>query len=54
MVINNLVEEVTADEASGAVDGSQGTLGVGPGFGGVVGDFGVSVLEVGDGNCIFG
>lgn len=51
VVVDDFVEEVTADEACGAIDGSQCALGVGPGLGGVVGNSGVGVLKICDGNC---
>lgn len=51
VVVDDLVEEMAADEAHCAVDGGEGALGVGPGFGGVVRDGGVGVLEVCDGDC---
>ena len=51
VVVDDLVEEVTADEARGAVNGGQRPLGVGPSVGRVVRDVGVGVLEVGDGDC---
>lgn len=54
MVVNDLVEEVTANEASCAVNCSEGSFGVSPGFCGVVSNLGVSVLKVCDGNCVFG
>lgn len=50
MVINDFMEEVTANEAGRAVNGSQCSLGVSPGFGSVVSNLGVGVLEVCDGN----
>lgn len=51
VVVNDFVEEVTANEAGGAVNGGQCSLGVSPGFRGVVSNLGVSVLKVCDGNC---
>ena len=45
------VEELAADEAELAVDGGCGAAGEGPGAGVVVGERGVGVLEVGDGDC---
>lgn len=48
MVVDDFVEEVAADEADAPVNGGKGTLGVGPGLGGVVGDSGVGVLQIGD------
>ena len=53
MVIDDLVEEVTANEASGAVNGSESSLRVSPGFRSVVSNLGVSVLKVSDSNCRF-
>lgn len=50
MVVDNFVEEVTANESGCAIDSSQCALGVGPGFRGVVGNVGVGVLKVGDSN----
>jgi hypothetical protein len=52
VIINNLVEEMAADETHCAVDGSESALGVGPRFRGVVRDGGVGVLEVCDGDCL--
>lgn len=54
MVVNDFVEEVTANEAGCAVNGGQCSLGVSPGFRGVVSNLGVGVLKVCDGNCRFG
>lgn len=51
VVIDNFMEEVTTNEAGCAVDSSQCALGVGPCLRSVVGNSGVSVLEVGDGDC---
>lgn len=53
MVVDNLVEEVTANEASCAINCSECALGVGPGFCGVVSNLGVGVLKVCDGNYEF-
>jgi hypothetical protein len=50
MVVDDLVEEMAADEAHRAVDGGEGTLGVSPRFRGIVRDGGVGVLEVCDGD----
>lgn len=50
VVVDDLVEEVAADETGGAVDRCEGALGVGPSVGGVMGDLGMSVLQVGDGD----
>jgi hypothetical protein len=52
VVVDDLVEEMAADEAHRAVDGGEGALGVGPRFRGVVRDGGVGVLEVCDGDCL--
>lgn len=54
MVVNDFVEEVTANETGCAVNGGQCSLGVSPSFCGVVSNLGVGVLKVGDGNCRFG
>lgn len=54
MVVNDFMEEVTTNEAGGAVNCSQCSLGVGPGFRSVVSNLGVGVLKVCDGNCRFG
>lgn len=51
VVVNDLVEEVTADESKSSVDGGKGTLDEGPGLLVVVGNIGVSVVQVSDGNC---
>lgn len=51
VVIDNFMEKVTTNEAGCAVNGSQCALGVGPCLRSVVGNSGVGVLEVGDGDC---
>lgn len=51
MEVDDFVEEVLADETDAAVDGSQGAGEECPGFGGVVGDVGVGVVEVGYCDC---
>lgn len=51
VVVDDLVEKVTANEAKSSVDGGKGTLDEGPGLLVVVGNLGVSVVQVGDGNC---
>lgn len=48
--VDDAVEEVTADEAKVAVDGGEGTLDEGPVLGVEVGNVGVGVVEVGDGD----
>lgn len=48
---DDAVEEVLVDPAKVAVDGGKGTLDVGPVVGVVVVDVGVSVVQVGNGNC---
>lgn len=48
---DDAVEEVAADEAEFAVDGCGGAAGEVPGLAVVVGEGGVGVLEVGDGDC---
>lgn len=50
VLVNDAVEEVAADEAKVAVDGGEGALDVGPALGVKVGDVGVVVVEVGDGD----
>lgn len=47
---DNPVQEVPPDEAKVPVDGGGGTAGEVPGFGVVVGEGGVGVLEKGDGD----
>lgn len=49
--LDDAVEDVAADEAELAVDGGGGAAGEVPGLAGVVGQGGVGVLEVGDGDC---
>lgn len=49
--LDDAVEDVAADEAEFAVDGGGGAAGEVPGFTGVVGEGGVGVLEVGNGDC---
>lgn len=48
--LDDAVEEVATDEAEFAVDGGGGAADVVPGAGLVVGEGGVGVLEVGDGD----
>lgn len=50
MGFDDTVEKRPADEAEFTVDGRRGAAGEGPCLGGVVGDGGVGVLEVGDGD----
>lgn len=50
VLVNDAVEEVAADEAKVAVNGGEGALDVGPALGVKVGDVGVVVVEVGDGD----
>lgn len=50
MLLDDAVEEVLANEAEVAVNGGKGTLDEGPALLGVVRDFGVVVVQVGDGN----
>ena len=47
---DNSVEDVTANESKVAVNGGSGTTSKVPGFGLVVGEGGVGVLEVSDGH----
>jgi len=49
--LDDAVEELAADEAEFAVDGGGGAAGKVPRLAGVVGEGGVGVLEVGDGDC---
>ena len=49
--LDDAVEDLAADEAELAVNGCGGTTGEVPGLAGVVGEGGVGVLEVGDGDC---
>lgn len=48
--LDDAVEEVAADEAKVAVDGREGALDEGPVLSVEVGDVGVRVVEVGDGD----
>ena len=50
VVIDDLMEEMTTDKTDCTVNGGERTLGVGPGLGCVMRDFGMGVLEVSDGN----
>jgi hypothetical protein len=50
--LDDAVEEAAADETELTVDSSSGTASVGPGLSVVVRKGRVSVLKVGDGNCI--
>lgn len=50
VVVDDLVEEVTTDEAEAAVNGGEGTLNEGPCIRIVVGHRRVSVVQVGNGN----
>lgn len=49
--LDDSVEDVAADEAEFTINGGSGAASEGPGFGGVVRDGGIGVLEVGDGHC---
>lgn len=51
VVVDNVVEEVLANEAEIAVDGGESALDEGPGVGVEVVDLLVGVVEVGDGDC---
>ena len=51
MGLDDAVEDLAADEAELAVDGCGGTASEVPGLTAVVGEGGVGVLEVGDGDC---
>lgn len=51
MVVNDVVEQHTANPAKVTVNGSESTLDVGPGLRLVVVNLGVVVVEVSDGNC---
>ena len=48
--LDDAVEEISADEAKVAIDGGERTLDVGPVLGIEVGEIGVGVVEIGDGN----
>lgn len=50
VVVDNLVEEVTTDEAEATVNGGEGTLDEGPCVRIVVRHLGVSVVQVSNGN----
>lgn len=50
MVLDDAVEEMTADKAKVAVDGGEGAFDEGPALGLKVVDIRVSVVEIGDGN----
>lgn len=52
VVVDDVVEKVLANEAEIAVDGGESALDEGPGVGLEVVDFLVSVVEVGDGDCL--
>jgi hypothetical protein len=52
MGLDDAVHEGAADESEFAIDGGSGAAGEGPGMGVVVGEGGVGVLEVRDGNYI--
>ena len=51
VVVDNVVEEVLANEAKIAVDGGESALDEGPRVGVKVVDFLVGVVEVSDGDC---
>ncbi len=51
VVLDNVVEEVAADKAKVTVDGGQSALDKGPALSLKVGDVGVGVVQVGDGDC---
>jgi hypothetical protein len=50
MLLDDAVEDVLADEAKVAVNGGQGALDEGPAVLVVVGNLGVVMVEVGDGD----
>jgi hypothetical protein len=50
VLLNDAVENVLSNEAKLAVNSSESTLDVGPALSGVVGELGVVVVEVSDGN----
>lgn len=52
VVVDNVVEQHTANPAKVAVNGGEGALDVGPRLGLVVVHLGVVVVEVGDGDLI--
>lgn len=52
MVVDDVVEEHTANPAKVTVNGSESALDVGPGLRLVVVNLGVVVVEIGDGNCL--
>lgn len=51
MVINDLVEEVAANEAKSSVNSTKGTLDEGPRILIVVRNIRMSVVQIGNGNC---
>lgn len=51
MVINDLVEEVAANEAESSVNSTKGTLDEGPRILIVVRNIRMSVVQIGNGNC---
>lgn len=51
VVVDNVVEEVLANEAKVAINGGESALDEGPAVGFEVVDFLVGVVEVGDGDC---
>lgn len=53
VAVNDAVENVFANEAKGAVDGLQSTVGVVPSIGFKVLVIGVSVVEVCNRHCVF-
>lgn len=53
MVVNDVVEEHTADPAKVTVDGGESTLDKGPSLRLVVVDLGVVVVKVGNGHYFF-
>jgi hypothetical protein len=50
VLLNDAVEKVLANEAELTVNSGESTLDVGPALRGVVGELGVVVVEVGDGD----
>lgn len=53
VVVDDVVEEHTANPAKVTVNGSESALDVGPGLGLIVVNLRVVVVEVGDGDCSY-
>lgn len=51
VMVNDVMEEMTANKAEITVNGGEGALDKGPAVGFEVGDIRVGVVQVGDGDC---